>query len=372
MKILGIGVVAFLLVVLQMLVYKKLWDRNLKVSVMFSQPGISEGETGEIVEIIENRKRLPLSMLKVKFQTSRNLGFIDDVGSKTTDQYYRNDIFQIGGGEKITRTLKFIGNKRGYYRIQNIDLVAADLFFLSESVKSLSTENYLYVYPKVFSSDAFRLSLQKLNGEIIVKRHMLEDPFEHRGIREYQPFDDIRSVNWKATAKTGELKVNQKNYTASQTIRIFLNLEDDGIWKKEKETESCMQIAMGMAKYFLSQGIKVSCYANGCDLLTDAHVSIEGASNIGQLDVIGKALARVDVQKRVKSFKDLFRESVLEEKDGLFTFFVSANGYEGFIDLLNECKNKKIDFCWIYPKHSYDKPEVPVDLEKYVQFINID
>ena len=116
MKIFGIGLVAFALVMLQLLIYKKLWDKNLKVSVFFQQSGISEGEKGEIVEVIENKKRLPLAMLKVKFQTSRNLGFSDDIGSKTTDQYYRNDIFQINAGEKITRTLKFTGNKRGYYR----------------------------------------------------------------------------------------------------------------------------------------------------------------------------------------------------------------------------------------------------------------
>ena len=121
MKIIGLGLIAFLLFLLQRKVYEKLWDKNLKVSVSFAQTGIAEGEEGQVVEIVENRKRLPLNMLKVKFQTSRNLEFADDPGSKTTDQYYRNDIFQIGGGEKITRKLTFVGKKRGYYHIKNID-----------------------------------------------------------------------------------------------------------------------------------------------------------------------------------------------------------------------------------------------------------
>ena len=116
--------------------------------------------------------------------------------------------------------------------------MASDLFFLNEDSQSQTTNQYIYVYPSIFREEEFHLSLQKLNGEIIVKRHMLEDPFEYRGIREYQPFDDIRSVNWKATARTGDLKVNQKNYTAMQTIRIFINLEDDSIWKKDNEMEN--------------------------------------------------------------------------------------------------------------------------------------
>ena len=348
MKIIGIGIIAFFLVVLQMLLYKKYWAKNLYVSVRFRQDAIYEGDEGEIVEVIENRKRLPLPMLKVKFQTSKNLGFLDEKGSKTTDQYYRNDIFQVGSGEKITRTLKFRGNKRGYYRINNIDLVASDLFFLNEDSQSRTTNQYMYVYPSICREEDFRLSLQKLNGEIIVKRHMIEDPFEYRGIREYQPFDDIRSVNWKATARTGNLKVNQKNYTAMQTIRIFLNLEDDGIWKKYKEVEKCMQIAMGIASFFLAQGIRVSCYANGKDILTDEPVEIQGLSGINQLDVLGKALARIDTSKPAHAFVERFEGKVLDEADGFFTFFVSPNGYEDFMELLEKCKAQGMEYHWYH------------------------
>ncbi len=372
MKILGIGIVASVLVLLQYLVYKKLWDKNLYVSVFFQQKGISEGEQGEIIEIIENRKRLPLTMLKVKFQTSRYLGFLDAIGSKTTDQYYRNDVFQVGAGEKITRTLRFVGKKRGYYHIKNIDLVASDLFFINENLKSMATEHYLYVYPKMFHSEDFRRSLQKLNGEIIVKRHMLEDPFEYRGIREYHPYDDIRSVNWKATARTGALKINQKNYTAMQTIRIFLNLEDDGVLKKEKEVEAAMQIAMGIARFFLAQGIKISCYANGRDILTDEHVEILGISTLRQLDVVGKALARVDTAKKTKSFCELFERSILEETEEFFTFFISPNGYDDFIELMKKVKRQKMEYCWYYPILAYEKPSVPSELEKQVQFLRVE
>ena len=371
MKIIGIGSVAFVLVVLQKLIYKNFWYKNLYVSISFKQHGIFEGEEGEVIEVIENRKWLPLMMLKVKFQTSRNLGFFGETGSKTTDQYYRNDIFQVGGGEKITRKLRFTGNKRGYYHIKNIDLMASDLFFMDENMKSMSTENYLYVYPKTFPCENLKYSLQKLNGEIIVKRHMLEDPFEYRGIREYQPFDDIRSVNWKATARTGALKVNQKNYTAMQTIRIFLNLEDDGILEKENEIEASMQIAMGIARFFLLQGMKVSCYANGRDILTDEHMELQGLSSIGQLEVLGKAFARIDTTKQVKPFVELFERTILKDTDGVFTFFISPNGYDAFVELMKKCKNEKIDYIWYYPVMYYEKPTISPELEMYMKVLSV-
>ena len=59
MKILGIAIIALALYILQKKIYEKLWDKHLNVSVSFSQKGISEGEKGEILEVIENRKYLP-------------------------------------------------------------------------------------------------------------------------------------------------------------------------------------------------------------------------------------------------------------------------------------------------------------------------
>ena len=54
----------------------------------------------------------------------------------------KNDIFRIGGGERVTRTLKFQGGRRGYYTIDEVSLVASDLFFLSQLTadKKVKTE----------------------------------------------------------------------------------------------------------------------------------------------------------------------------------------------------------------------------------------
>lgn len=371
MKILGLGIIAFLLFVLQRKIYEKFWSKNLKVSVAFSQKSLTEGDEGEIAEVIENRKWLPLAMLKVKFQTSRNLEFDQIPGSTATDQYYRNDIFQIGGGEKITRKLNFIAKKRGYYHIKNIDLVGADLFLTSEMGKSMSTNCYLYVYPKLFDSKEFFMSLQRLNGEVIVKRHMLEDPFEYRGIREYQPYDDIRSVNWKATAKTGDLMVNQKNFTAMQTIRIYLNTEDNGVLKKHDEVEACMQIVMGLAGFFLAQGIKVAVYSNGKDIITGEPVKLDGGAGAGQQDAIGRALARIDVAKEPWNFGELFEEAVLNDTGSTITLFVSPNGYDDFLKLLGRCEEKGMTYTWFYPYDSVEKPLLPEAFQKNVQFLKL-
>lgn len=374
MKIIGIGLLAFLLKWLQRKLYGRFWAKNLDIRLKFTQKTLFEGEKGALLEIITNGKRLPLPMLKVKFQTDRNLHFMDSDSSKVTDQYYRNDIFQVKGRERITRKLEFIAAKRGYYRIHNIDLVAADLFLSAEMVESRQTEQYFYVYPAPFASEEFRRSLQQLNGEFLTKRHFLEDPFEYRGIREYQPYDDMRSINWKASARTGDFKVNQKNYTALQTIRIFFNIEDSGILKKDAAVEASLQITAGLAAFFLNQGIRVACYGNGRDILNGEPVRLEAGAGAGQMRQIYRALARVDTNQKTADFVETFESELMNAPSGTMTVFVSPNAYDDFVTLMEQYRQKEANCVWFYPISETEKhaPELPEGLKTDVIILRVE
>lgn len=371
-KLLGIGLLFFLLMLLQRELYKRLWKRHLNVEITFSREHIFEGEQGELKEVIENRKRLPLSMVKVKFRTDRHLLFDDCKGSRTTDQFYRNDIFRIGGGERVTRLLKFKGGRRGYYTINGISLVASDLFLTSQMVEDVPLRTFLYVYPKPFDSAEFRRSLTQQNGEVLAKRHLLEDPFEYRGIREYQPYDDMRSINWKATAKTGDLKVNQRNCTSLKSIRVFLNAEDTGIMKKEACVEAAIRITAGISAFFLQQGIQVACYGNGVDCLNGKHLSLEAKAGDGQLTAILRGLARLDLEKGVLDFTKTFEEPLLAGAAGTVTYFVSPNQYDDFVRLVKKYQDAGKEYVWFYPAEGSKEPELPPELAEHIRVIHLE
>lgn len=370
-QLLEIGLLALLLFWIQQKIYTQLWQKNLTATLSFQTPCIFEGEQGSLQEVIENRKRLPLSMLKVKFQTSRNLVFDSAKGSRTTDQYYRNDVFHVGGGEKITRTVPFAGGKRGYYQIHALDLVASDLFLTKQMVSTVPVNKSIYVYPKPFDSEEFQLALQQLNGEVISRRHLIEDPFEYRGIREYQPFDDIRSINWKATAKTDELKVTQKNYTSIPSVRIFFNIEDRGVLKKEDCVEACLQLAAGLGKFFTGQGVRVSCYGNGRDLMTDNPVILEDGAGKGQLEQLYRTLARVDTAKPVANFTDYFSEPLLHSSHNTITCLIAPNHYPDFVELAERLQLKGERFLWFYPVWESTEPELPESVREHIKVIHI-
>lgn len=372
-KLIGTGLLFFLLFVLQKLVYRQLWHKNLTVDIGFAREHIFAGEESALKEIIQNKKRLPLPMLKVKFKADRHLVFGDSIeGARTTDQFYRNDMFRVGGGEKITRTLKFTGGRRGFYEIDGASLVASDIFLTSQMVEELPLHAEIYVYPRPYDSQELRRSLTQLNGEVLSRRHLLEDPFEYRGIREYQPFDDMRSINWKATAKTGELKVNQKNYTSLKSIRIFFNVEDNSIIRKEECVEASLQLVAGLSAFFLRQGIQTACYGNGVDTRTHEPLAIGARAGDGQFDTICRGLARLDLEQPTVNFAGCFEERLFSEAKGTITCFVSPNQYDDFLELLEKYADAGNDFYWFYPLPGNREPVIPEKLQKQVRFIHLE
>ena len=371
-QLLGILVVALLLYLGQKTIYQKVWHKNLRVRLSFQEEGIWEGQESTLSEIIENQKKLPLTMLKVKFQTDRHLLFADTKGSRTTDKFYRNDIFQIGALEKVTRVLRFTAGRRGYYTIAEADLVASDLFLTAQYTSTADIgHSSLYVYPKPFSHPEFRQSLKQLSGQVLTKRHLQEDPFEYRGIREYQPQDDLKSINWKATARTGEFKVNQKNYTAEKSVRIFINLEDTGILKKEDCVEASLQIATALLLLFLEQGMQVAVYCNGVDVLHNEPCILEAGGGIRQREAVLRAFALIDTSKPVRSFTELFSSRLSESSGALMTCIVSPNAYDDFASLILQYHTRHPDMKWFLPYSGTVPPEMEEELRSLITFISL-
>lgn len=371
-QLLGILVVALLLYLGQKTIYQKVWHKNLRVRLSFQEEGIWEGQESTLSEIIENQKKLPLTMLKVKFQTDRHLLFADTKGSRTTDKFYRNDIFQIGALEKVTRVLRFTAGRRGYYTIAEADLVASDLFLTAQYTATADIgHSSLYVYPKPFSHPEFRQSLKQLSGQVLAKRHLQEDPFEYRGIREYQPQDDLKSINWKATARTGEFKVNQKNYTAEKSVRIFINLEDTGILKKEDCVEASLQIATALLLLFLEQGMQVAVYCNGVDVLHNEPCILEAGGGIRQREAVLRAFALIDTSKPVRSFTELFSSRLSESSGALMTCIVSPNAYDDFASLILQYHTRHPDMKWFLPYSGTVPPEMEEELRSLITFISL-
>jgi uncharacterized protein (DUF58 family) len=303
--IISLAVFFILLIWLQRLIYSRFWQRNLEIELRFSTPTGVEGNSIMLIERLTSRKILPLPWLTVKFQVSRNLVFPDKIHAAVTDYYYREDLFSLGMYQRISRSLPVVLRKRGFYLIKSIDLLSSDLLLTVKLVGHTASSSSLTVCPRLVSRQDIDVPYRQLMGLVLTRQSLYPDPFEFRTIREYQSFDNLRSINWLATARTGQLKVNVHENTASRDVKVLLNVEPDAAFYEERLIEEAIRVAASICAYLSEDGVSCGICTNARDSVSRATVDIATGQSIQHNQQIQEQLGRLDLGQKPERFADI-------------------------------------------------------------------
>lgn len=343
---------AFVVYALQGFLYAHYWNKGLTAEIHFSRSEIGEGESCELKEIIMNKKMLPVPMLHVKFQTDKSFLFQGEKNISVSDKCYKNDIFSLMMYQKITRTLEFTGTKRGLYQIEKLDLVSSDLFMKESLLDTVTNRAELLVYPGQVDGKRIDVLFKNMMGTVLTRQYSYEDPFEFRGIRQYQSYDSMKDVNWKASAKTGELKVNVHDYTARQEIMFLLNLQSETMLEYESLKEESIRLVNSLAGLFSAKGVPVGIISNGRDILTQEELYLPVGSGRPHMQAVRERLARIDLRQPVRDVTDTLaernKEPGLKNNDTLFVMVSYSQRpelYEKFRQISRESKG----CIWLLP-----------------------
>lgn len=277
--------ILYILFLLERTFFKRNWRKGLVVRVTFSEECIREGEDVCVVEKSENRKRIPLSFVSVKWGLERLYApyFID--GSP----YSVSSSFSLPGMHSVKREKRINNLKRGIYSIIDGKVTSEDLFSSITFTHPLFPQTTLCVTPKRKESFSSSYAYRGFIGTILSKRMNQEDPFEIKAIRPYLPSDSMRSINWKASAKTGGLKVNQYEWTTDESVMIVADLRGG----EEEERETLIEYISSFSSLLLSRGVSLSFFTNGRSGKDGALVSVAEGSGDGHIDTIDRALASI-------------------------------------------------------------------------------
>ena len=357
--ILGAAIVYWL----QMLFCKYTWNRKLTADARFSEKQATEGDTVLLTATVDNRKMLPVTTVKVNVELDRGLEFQDHSNLAVSDKNYRSEIFSLRGKERVVRDIPLFCAKRGFYTIDGINLVGNDLFYTRRFLDSQKVSSDLCVFPGKSEARKLMVATQKMTGETVVRNSDCDDPFTFRGIRQYQSFDPIRDINWKASAKTGDLRVNIRDFTAEQEIGIILDTQWDSLLKPDSLLEESIRIAASLADEFIGQGISTSMITNGRDCLTGQVFSIDGGAIAQHSNAISYGLARIALaKKKEESTLPALLQQQLQFMDSqpnrrISWVLISTETNAHVAKLFNELSDRAVKAYWIVPAHSSD--EIP-------------
>lgn len=286
--------------------YASNWDKGLSASVHFGADAINEGENGLIYEEVTNDKFLPLPIVNLKFDLDKSIIYKESVTGIISDKQYRSDIISMFSHHKLSRKFEVKYTKRGVYTIKT-----ADLYMLDPVSDYLRYENYdcnsvIYVYPSYSRHKDILAPFSRVMGQALKNKFIFEDPFEFKGIRNYTPNDPMKKINWSASAKTGELMVNNFFDTTSRHIIIFLDMSNNSAWKRYDQLEECIRITRNLMEDFIKNQVPIEIVTNARDFEDGSVLEMEKGLGIGVLQANLRKLTRIDLDKEVTTMEEYF------------------------------------------------------------------
>ncbi|MDD3771770.1 MAG: DUF58 domain-containing protein [Weeksellaceae bacterium] len=168
--------------------------------------------------------------LKNRFPFQINYQVLDEI----PEQFQLFD-FEINGKletqKEIDLEYELQPRERGIYQFGKTNvLVSSPLGFLQRKIV-LDTDCQIKVYPSFLRLRQFSLqNFKAYTNEIGQKKvRRLGHSMEFEQIKKYVSGDDIRTINWKATAKTKEFMVNQ--YTDEKSQQVYCVIDKGRVMK---------------------------------------------------------------------------------------------------------------------------------------------
>ncbi len=299
--------VAVLITILQSYIFTKYGLRKIRYARYFNVPAVFEGQEVEMVEVISNEKLLPVPWLRVESKISANLEFQRQFNLDIQHQQFHKSLFSLTSYMRITRRHRVKCLKRGCYLLNSVAMTCGDLFGFQNTSRTFSLDAQLLVYPKLMRLDEIPLPHHSWQGDVTVRRWIVDDPFMVSGVREYTYGDPLNRINWKATARTGKLKVHNLDFTANPRLMIYLNVDiSESMWDAVTEPERIERgicYAASIAQHAISRGIEIGFGSNGYLVDNEGEpVRIPPRCSSEHLISIFEALAKLVVARSVTFF----------------------------------------------------------------------
>lgn len=335
---------------------------DLSLKVDFSKNIAKYGEDIELIEVVENKKRLPLPFIILKFEIPREIKFYDTEKASTSDFIYREDMLTMKAFSKHTRRIKAKCTRRGYFVFPRVGITTSDLFLVERFTKEFDNGANLIVLPEVQKTGITNILTSVTLSELQCRKTLLTDPFSLAGIREYGPGDPMKSINWKASAKTGELMVNRNASTCAQRVHIFINLEK----YNPKYSTSLLEKSISLAYTYLLElarlEIPAFVYTNGLDILTGLPAVSETELGAGSGDAGGIMLAGIDLSKPAVPFAGVFEKYISGTDRSDFILIISPQFSDSFRMYLADIKTTRSSLLWVMPSYK-TTPEITPEPE---------
>lgn len=172
----------------------------------------------------------------------------------------------LAPGQELCAELEISFPTRGRYSEKNFGLATRFPFSFLMKTRRINLSREVIVFPVVESADQFLELLPMVTGEF--ETFVAGRGYDLYRIREYMPDDSARHVDWKASARTGSLKVREFSREDERKLRIVFDNPAPGVLEPEVY-ERAVRLAASLGWHFHHEDVEVSFVAAGLEPTED-------------------------------------------------------------------------------------------------------
>lgn len=256
-------VLAVIFFILTSYTYVKSLAEKLTVDRTLTTVKLSNHEQFDISLVLKNYSRLPVFACFVS----------DDCGSMYV--YGKGNIFlcSLHSRELKTFHYRILAQERGEFYIGPVTIRFSDPFNLFTVTNTVDSKVKIIVRPA-----RVKLGVELFpglpQGNLKINNICYEDITMRKSIREYKPGDELKRINWRASAKFNQLFTNEYLDTFDVPVFVFVNLANDDYdlhlrrYKGERALEIAAAVVERISQLHLSCGF--AAYGSGFPYLKPA------------------------------------------------------------------------------------------------------
>lgn len=181
----------------------------IEIIMLFSKAGL-KGERILPEKFSNSDENEVLIQLQNTYSFNLEVVIIDEIPV----QFQKRDFFRktkIEGKNRVTYQYSLRPVDRGEYSFGRLNCYATSVIGLVRKRYTFNNEQMVKVYPSFIQMKQYDfLAIDNRLSHIGLKKiRRIGHTMEFEQIKEYVVGDDVRTVNWKSTAKNGQLMVNQ-------------------------------------------------------------------------------------------------------------------------------------------------------------------
>lgn len=287
---------------------------------------LSSNEPGEITITITYRGRLPLPYLVIT----------EDIPPALSTDARKRWVISLKPGQQQVLRYTIQSRQRGLYWLGPLRISIGAVLDLNEVQLVEQQQTPVTIIPSVVPLPLLALPAGLPFSHERQRLSLFDDPAQKMGVRPYRPGDSPRRMDWKTSARLGELQVRELAPVIARETLIALEFRETtyrGRFARDNR-ERAVIAAASLATALMNRRQAVGLCSNGYDPLTDDRIApLPPAAELEHLREILARLGRIEPERSSPCLIDLIAADRYLSWGGTLMIITAALDERWLVDL---------------------------------------